>query len=146
MIKNYQIHKKRIFTNYFTTISIVVLALCLLLAPSLSMSHVNAQEQSAEAACETLKVIDDSGSCAQKTNDVSIGSGLETALNLLSFVAGVIAVIMIMLAGTRYVTSQGDPQKTTQAKNAIIYSTIGIVVAALAQVIVRFVLGVAASP
>lgn len=108
-------------------------------------SYVDAQNESADAACETLKVIDNSGSCEQESSTVNINSGLETALNLISFAAGVIAVVMIMVGGTRYITSQGDPGKVTQARNAIIYAAIGIVIVALAQVIVRFVLGVAAS-
>lgn len=105
------------------------------------VSPVHAQNQSADAACETLQVIDGSGECGQKTDDVNVNSTLEDVLLLLSYVAGVIAVIMIMIAGLRYITSQGDSQKVSQAKNAIIYSSIGLVVAALAQIIVRFILG-----
>lgn len=132
------------YTQILTT---ALLSLLFIFIGFVGLVHapVYAQNNSAREACETLQVLDNNGSCVQRSGDVNINRGLRTALNLLSFVAGVIAVIMIMIAGARYITSQGDSQKVSQAKNAIIYAAIGIVIVALAQVIVRFVLGVAAT-
>jgi hypothetical protein len=65
---------------------------------------------------------------------------LKTALNLFSAIIGIIAVVMIIIAGLKYITSQGEPANIATAKNSIIYAAIGLVVVALAQVIVRFVL------
>lgn len=62
-----------------------------------------------------------------------------TALELTFGIAGAIALLIIVLAGIRYTLSQGDPQSTNLAKNAIIYASIGLVVCALAFAIVRFV-------
>ena len=70
---------------------------------------------------------------------ISIKRVLEVALYLLSFVAGVIAVVMIIIAGLRYITSQGSSEATAGARNTIIYAVIGIAVVVLSQVIVRFV-------
>ncbi|MBX4197631.1 pilin [Candidatus Saccharibacteria bacterium] len=53
---------------------------------------------------------------------------------------GVIAVIMIIVGGFRYITSGGNPESTKSARNTILYAIIGLVVVALAQIIVRFVL------
>jgi hypothetical protein len=47
---------------------------------------------------------------------------------------------MIIWGGLRYITSGGDSAKITSAKNTIIYALIGLVVVALAQFIVKFVL------
>lgn len=128
--------------SFIQTIQTALATLVLTLSfTAISTGVVYAQNQSAESACDSLSVIDGQGSCSQKTDDVSVNSGLETIFTLISFVAGVVAVLMIMLAGLRYITSQGDSQKVSQAKNAIIYAAIGIVVVALAQLIVRFVLG-----
>jgi hypothetical protein len=72
------------------------------------------------------------------------GAGLnkviEAVLNILSVVIGIAAVIMIMLAGLRYITSGGDPSGVKGAKDSLIYAIVGLFVVALAQVIVRFVL------
>jgi hypothetical protein len=52
---------------------------------------------------------------------------------------GIIAVIMIIFAGFKYVTSGGDSGKISSAKNTLTYAVVGIVVAGVSQLIVRFV-------
>ncbi|MFO0781970.1 MAG: pilin [Candidatus Saccharimonadales bacterium] len=73
------------------------------------------------------------------------GKGVEktikTIVNLLSFVVGAVAVIMIMVGGFRYITSGGGSEGVAAAKSTIIYALVGLVVVALAQVIVQIVLG-----
>jgi hypothetical protein len=53
---------------------------------------------------------------------------------------GIIAVIMIVYGGFRYITSGGDATKVTSARNTILYAIIGLIIVALAQFIVKFVL------
>ncbi len=65
-------------------------------------------------------------------------------VNVFSVIVGVVAVVMIIWGGLRYITSGGDSGKITSAKNTIIYAVIGLIVVALAQFIVQFVLGKAA--
>jgi len=52
----------------------------------------------------------------------------------------IVAVIMLIVGGIKYIISTGDPAKTNNARNTIIYALIGIVVAVFARVIVLFVL------
>ena len=54
-------------------------------------------------------------------------------------IVGVVAVIMIIIGGLKYITSSGDSNNVSSAKNTILYAIIGLVVVVLAQVIVRFV-------
>ena len=49
-------------------------------------------------------------------------------------------MIMIIIGGFKYVTSGGDTNSIASAKNTIIYAIIGIVLAALGQILVHFVL------
>lgn len=65
---------------------------------------------------------------------------LTRIVTLLSFIAGVAAVIMIIYAGFRYVTSNGDTNTTATAQKAIIYGVVGLVVVAMSQILVIFVL------
>lgn len=65
---------------------------------------------------------------------------IRDIVNILSIIVGIVAVIMIIYGGFRYVTSSGDSGNITTAKNIIVYSIIGLIIAALAQVIVKFVL------
>jgi hypothetical protein len=64
----------------------------------------------------------------------------RTIVNILLFIVGAIAVIMLVIGGLRYVTSNGDQNAVTGAKNTIMYAIIGIVVAFLAYAAVNFVI------
>lgn len=60
-------------------------------------------------------------------------------VNVLLFVIGIISVIMIIVGGIRYATSNGDANSVTAAKNTILYAIVGLVVAIFAYAIVTFV-------
>jgi hypothetical protein len=66
---------------------------------------------------------------------------IKKIINILLFLVGAIAVIMIIIGGLRYVISGGDQGQITGAKNTILYAVIGLVVAVLAYAIVNWVLG-----
>jgi hypothetical protein len=80
------------------------------------------------------------GSCGTQPAETKVGEIIATIINILSIVVGVVAVIMIIIGGLKYITSSGDSANITSAKNTILYAIIGLVVVALAQIIVRFVL------
>ena len=90
----------------------------------------------------------DTGSCAVDDTDCASGDDATTkvqdlikkVINIFSLVIGVVAVIMIILGGFKYITSGGDSGNVTGAKNTILYAVIGLIIVALAQIIVRFVL------
>ncbi len=65
---------------------------------------------------------------------------IELVINVFSLIVGVVSVIMIIIGGLKYITSGGDSGNITGAKNTILYAIIGLVVVALAQVVVKFVL------
>lgn len=66
-------------------------------------------------------------------------TALETLLNSVYLIAGIAAVIAIIMGGFWYVTSNGEADKIKRGKNAIIYASIGIVVILLAFGITGFV-------
>lgn len=70
-----------------------------------------------------------------------VGGTFSTITNVLLFIIGAVAVIMIVIGGMRYVLSGGDSSQITAAKNTILYAIIGIVVAILAYAAVNFVIG-----
>lgn len=65
---------------------------------------------------------------------------LTRAISGLSLVIGVIAVLVIIVAGIQMTLSTGDAGKVKQSRDAVIYAAVGLIVAVLAQAIVRFVL------
>ena len=60
-------------------------------------------------------------------------------INAIIAVIGVVAVIMLVIAGFRYTVSGGDAKAVETAKNQIMYAIIGIVICVLAFAIVTFV-------
>lgn len=69
----------------------------------------------------------------------SVDGLIRQVVNILLYVIGVVAVVMIIIGGIKYATSAGDASKATSAKNTILYAVVGLVVAAFAYAIVNFV-------
>lgn len=80
-----------------------------------------------------------SGSSLNPRED-PVASTLENVVNVVALVSGIIAVIIIVIAGFRFVLSNGDSTKVTNARNTIIYTAIGLIVIILARQIVAFFL------
>ena len=74
-------------------------------------------------------------------NDVPLEKQITNIVNVMLFILGAIAVIMIIIGGIRYTTSNGDPANVKAAKDIILYAVIGLVVAILSYAIVTFVVG-----
>lgn len=96
----------------------------------------------AYAACDTAaecaqQGVEDTGGTGGSTD---IGEVIKTVVNVLLFILGAVAVIMIVIGGIRYAISQGDSSAVSSAKNTILYAVIGLVVALLAYAIVNFVI------
>lgn len=70
----------------------------------------------------------------------SVNNIIATVINIFSVVVGVVAVIMIIFGGFKYITSGGDSGNISSAKNTILFAIVGLVIVALAQIVVRFVL------
>lgn len=66
---------------------------------------------------------------------------LRLILSLTFTITGSIALLVITVAGFRYVISHGDPKLIAQSKEAIIYALVGLVVSIFAVTIVQFVIG-----
>ena len=82
-----------------------------------------------------------SGNCnTQLTESSDFQTIAAKIVNILSIVVGVVAVIMIIYGGFRYITSGGESGSVSGAKNTLIYAIVGLVIVALAQFIVHFVL------
>ncbi|HVI68986.1 MAG TPA: hypothetical protein VM581_00850 [Magnetospirillaceae bacterium] len=80
--------------------------------------------------------------CKAAKNDKLFGAGglWNRILSTFTFIIGAIAVLMIIIGALRYVLSAGDATALTSAKNTILYAAVGLVIAAMANAIVNFVL------
>ena len=67
---------------------------------------------------------------------LNIGSLIDILFSILWPIAVAFFIVMFGLAAFLFATAQGDPIKTKQARDAVIYGAIGVVVALLAWSIV----------
>ncbi|HSX08474.1 MAG TPA: hypothetical protein VLG11_06310 [Candidatus Saccharimonadales bacterium] len=68
-------------------------------------------------------------------------SGVMTKIiHLLAIFVGLVAIFSLIISGLMMITAGGDASKVSNARRAFAYALIGLVVAALAQTIVAFVL------
>lgn len=80
--------------------------------------------------------------CSEHNNSTKVVDTARNVINTMLFIVGILAVVMIIFSGIRYVMSAGNAQRVTQAKNILIYSVTGLIVALLAFAIVNFVLSI----
>lgn len=122
-----------------TRIKQLILALVVslgLAVPMIAPVHAqNIRDELRNGACLNT----DGADCGEDAEG-AVNGILKQGIQLFSFIVGIIAVVMIIIGGVKYITSGGDSGNVTGAKNTILYAVIGLIVVALAQVIVRFVL------
>jgi len=75
------------------------------------------------------------GSCSGS----ALSGRVDDVINTLFYVAGAIAVIILIIGGIRYITSTGDQARIKTSKDTILYAVIGIIVVILARAIVEYV-------
>ncbi len=81
-----------------------------------------------------------SATCDTKDAESKVNTTVKNSLNLFSAIVGILSVVMIIIGGVKYITSGGESGKVTSAKDSILFAVVGLIVVALAQLIVRFVL------
>lgn len=91
-----------------------------------------------KSSCEGIGGTYKDGECT--TDSASLDDIIARVVNLISVLVSIVAVIMIMVGGFKYSTAAGDTSKVSSAKSTILYAIIGLVVVALAQFIVKFVI------
>jgi hypothetical protein len=60
-------------------------------------------------------------------------------LDILLRIAGFVAVVSIIIAGAQLITSEGNAEKATSARNRLMNALIGLAIAVIAAAVVTFV-------
>lgn len=76
-------------------------------------------------------------SLPQSTADTST---MQTIFTIVVGVLAAVAVLIIVLAGLKYITSSGDPNGVASARKAIVYALVGLAVCFASWALVTFVL------
>ncbi len=124
---------------------LAVTCLALVLGVGLYVASPTMAATNSQALCEgsggtwrTNKDAPSGGECTS-TDGRTVAGTIQQLTDVLIFIIGAIAVLMIIIGGIRYVLSAGDQTALTSAKNTILYAVIGLVVAFTAYAIVHFV-------
>lgn len=112
-----------------TILPILIIGVAVAMLASGNVSALTLQEGAEAARCD--------GCPADLFGDTGV---FKQVTNTILYIVGIIAVIMLIIGGIRYVTSGGDSKKVTDAKNTVLYAIIGLVIAFLAFAIVNFVI------
>lgn len=122
---------KRVFISIAILIGLAIGAVMLSPAPNVLAS-------STTDVCEGVNAAAGGSDCGDGGGDLN--NIITVFLNLFSLVIGIAAVVMIMVSGFKYITSSGDSGSINSAKTTLIYAIIGLIIVALAQFLVQFVL------
>lgn len=88
--------------------------------------------------CKDKEITDKNGT---QENPIFGSNGILTKItNILTAVVAIVAVIVIILAGLKFITSGNNPQEVSNARSSVIYAAIALIIAGLAQAIVRFII------
>lgn len=120
-------------------LTVAVLTMALGLSFAFAGPALAAPGAAGDAKNDVCKGITSAGGSCSATGSGGLTNVVKTVIRILSLIAGVAAVIMIIIGGLRYITSGGDSSSTASAKNTIIYALVGLVIVVFAQVIVGFV-------
>lgn len=126
----------------FSIFVVTLFGATLLLVPSVFAEFTDPFQE----ACSDPGTSADSSVCKDsfdnynKTADELRADYINKIANIVAAVGGIIAVIMIMVNGLNLLMSTGDTGKVMKAKDGLIYASVGIVIIAMARVIVAFML------
>lgn len=133
-------------TKKLKNVAIALSMLFLAAVPTLALPAVVAAQVNITNGICSGTSFDLSGSTGCPTTTTSsFQTLLDNIVNIFSAIVGVIAVVMIIVGGLRYITSGGDSSRVGSAKTTIIYALVGLVVVVLAQLIVHFVINQAST-
>jgi hypothetical protein len=115
-------------------IKLMVISLVALFGSALMVPSVVMAQSPADEINKGVDAIDSEEGSPELADQIRI------VVNILLFILGAIAVVMIIIGGIRYATSNGDSSQIKTAKDTILYAVIGLIVAILAYAIVDWVI------
>lgn len=132
---------QKIKTHLIVFASLFAMAAPLMAVPVVANAAADVTDNLCDGSTFEIDTTAGGGNCNADANTQGFNDLLRSAVNIISAIVGVVAVIMIIVGGFKYITSGGDSQKISSAKSTLIYAIIGLVIVALAQLIVQFVIG-----
>jgi hypothetical protein len=124
---------------------LIGLMLTTLLFPLVNLATVTAAVNIVPA-CNGGALSGQGASVCSDVNSVNSSSSdplitvIKTVMNIISYITGIAAVVLIIISALRFITSGGDSNNVAAARKTLTYALIGIAVIILSQIIIAFVL------
>lgn len=112
-----------------------VAVLSLAFMPAVLATTTVSAQTTKQTICQGINA---GGNCNQSGQNNFMGF-IKSIVNILLFIVGAVAVIMIIIGGLRYVLSGGDSSSTKSARDTVLYAVVGLIVAVASYAIVNFV-------
>ncbi|HVI68985.1 MAG TPA: hypothetical protein VM581_00845 [Magnetospirillaceae bacterium] len=125
-------------TTLFACLTLILGVILYVAAPVLAAANSQALCEGSGGTWKADKDLPNGGSCTSADGRTVAGT-IQQLTDVLIFIIGAIAVLMIIIGAIRYVLSAGDQAALTSAKNTILYAIIGLVLAFSSYAIIHFV-------
>lgn len=93
----------------------------------------------AQTKADVCQGVSAAGASCTETG-TTVNKVVELAINTFNVIVGIVAVVMIIIGGFKYITSSGDSSNIQSAKNTILFAIVGLIIVAMAKTITGFVL------
>ena len=127
---------KKLGTGLVVVSAVVLTASAAVSAPAFAAGGCDASKGLGNAVSK-----DCSQGSGQATTLFGDNSVVNTIINTMLFIVGILSVVMIIFSGIRYVTAHGDKSQVEGAKNTLIYAVVGLIIAIVAYALVNWVTG-----
>lgn len=133
---------KQLLTHYKALVLALAIVFTGFFATLLPATTYAAGEVNKTQVCDSIGA---GGDC-NSAGGIKLNNVTAWVVNIISWGVGLLAVIMIIISGAKFITASGDSGKIASARTGLMWAIIGLIIAALAQVIVQFVLAKTTAP
>lgn len=130
---------KKIFTKLFITTALFLAISPVVMQPVYAKGFSNSKS----SACAGISQLGAGQNCG--SGGTAVDGLIQTGVYILSWVIGIIAVIMVLVSGLKFITAGGESSKVAEAKTALMWALAGVVVVALAQALIHWVFNTSTS-
>lgn len=119
----------------------VTVLTCLVLVNVAAVPFAAATYDPLDVTCSSAET-QDSPTCGSRTtkNPLTGSDGLLMRITyVIAAVAGFTAILVIIIAGSRYMLAAGDSKRATDARNALIGALVGLCIISFASLIIMFI-------
>lgn len=119
---------------------IMAVAVGLLFSLSTVLGYTSVSYAAVDPKSEACQALGAGADCGTDPGGTDVNKIIKVFIDIFTGIVGIAAVVMVLIAGFKYITSGGESARIASAKNTLIYAIIGLVIVAFAQIIVKFVL------